>query len=366
MNAWLMHLPVLPIVVPLVAGAALLLVPDERRALRRVIAFASLLAQLGAAAALLYLSTDAVRDIWIDGVGVYAIGGWPPPFGIVLVVDRLSALMLILTSIVSLAALVYSLAGWERPQQPFHSLFQFLMMGLNGAFLTGDLFNLFVFFEVLLAASYGLLLRGVGPRRVRRTLHYIAVNLTASFLFLITMFAGEGVVLSTVSLLLQRRFGERVVLGSLALGVASAGGLLLGLRSVLAGTVGPVAGYLSDAHGRWSMITVSLILGIAGFGLLAYATSMWLVVLGIVLGAASGGAALATLAALVGDLAPSGRQGMVMGVYATAGDVGSTAGPFLAFALVSVVDLRWVYVLCSVIFLAGLLLTWRGRRARRP
>lgn len=190
--------------------------------------------------------------------------------------------------------------------------------------------------------------------------------IAASFLFLITMFAGEGVVLSTVSLLLQRRFGERVVLGSLALGVASAGGLLLGLRSVLAGTVGPVAGYLSDAHGRWSMITVSLILGIAGFGLLAYATSMWLVVLGIVLGAASGGAALATLAALVGDLAPSGRQGMVMGVYATAGDVGSTAGPFLAFALVSVVDLRWVYVLCSVIFLAGLLLTWRGRRARRP
>jgi multicomponent K+:H+ antiporter subunit D len=184
-NAVLMHLPVLPIVVPLVAGAALLLVPEDRGTLRRVIAFASLLAQLAAAAALLYLSTDAVRDIWIEGVGVYAIGGWPPPFGIVLVVDRLSALMLILTSIVSLAALVYSLAGWERPQQPFHSLFQFLMMGLNGAFLTGDLFNLFVFFEVLLAASYGLLLRGVGPRRVRKTLHYIAVNLTASFLFLI-------------------------------------------------------------------------------------------------------------------------------------------------------------------------------------
>jgi multicomponent K+:H+ antiporter subunit D len=93
--------------------------------------------------------------------------------------------MLVLAAIVSSAALVYSLAGWERPPQPFHSLYQLLLMGLNGAFLTGDLFNLFVFFEVLLAASYGLLLRGVGKRRVRKALHYIAVNLTASLLFLI-------------------------------------------------------------------------------------------------------------------------------------------------------------------------------------
>lgn len=189
--------------------------------------------------------------------------------------------------------------------------------------------------------------------------------IAASCLFLITMFAGDGIVLSTVSLLLQQRFAERVVLGSLALGVASAGGLLLGLRSMLAGAVGPLAGHLSDAHGRWPMITVSLILGMAGFGLLAYATSMWLVVLGVVLGAVSGGTALATLAALVGDLAPSGRQGAAMGAYATAGDVGSMAGPFLAFTLITVVDLKWVYLLCSVTFLAGLGLVWWGRRRRQ-
>ena len=175
----------MPILVPLVAGAVLLFLPDEHRMLRRVIAFSSLVAQLAAAAVLLYLTTDAVPDIWSEGVGVYAIGNWPAPFGIVLVVDRLSALMLLLTAIVALAALVYSLARWDRPPQPFHSLFQFLMIGLNGAFLTGDLFNLFVFFEVLLAASYGLLLRGVGVRRVRNALHYIAVNLAASLLFLI-------------------------------------------------------------------------------------------------------------------------------------------------------------------------------------
>ena len=100
--------------------------------------------------------------MWTEGVGVYAIGSWPAPFGIVLVVDRLAALMLVLTSMVGLAALVYSLAYWDRVAPAFHSLFQFLLMGLNGAFLTGDLFNLFVFFEVLLASSYGLLLHGSG------------------------------------------------------------------------------------------------------------------------------------------------------------------------------------------------------------
>ncbi|HET7132553.1 MAG TPA: monovalent cation/H+ antiporter subunit D [Gammaproteobacteria bacterium] len=185
MNALSLHLPVLPILVPLAAAAALLVFPDAARALRLTITFASLAVQLAVAVALLYLSTDAVPDVWSEGVGVYAIGGWPAPFGIVLVVDRLSALMLTLTATVGLTALVYSLAHFERPAQPFNALYQLLLMGLNGAFLTGDLFNLFVFFEVLLAASYGLLLRGVGPRRVRNGLHYIAVNLAASLLFLI-------------------------------------------------------------------------------------------------------------------------------------------------------------------------------------
>ncbi len=85
-----------------------------------------------------------------------------------LVVDRLSAVMVTLSAIVALATLVYAIARWDRPGQPFHSLFQLLTMGLNGAFLTGDLFNLFVFFEVLLAASYGLLLRGARRRRASR------------------------------------------------------------------------------------------------------------------------------------------------------------------------------------------------------
>lgn len=184
MMTLLQHLPVLPIVIPLVAGALQLLLIEQRSA-RITVALASVLVQACVAVTLLYLTTDAMPHMWTEGVGVYAIGAWPAPYGIVLVVDRLAALMLVLTTSVGLAALVYSLAYWDRVEPAFHSMLQFLMMGLSGAFLTGDLFNLFVFFEVTLASSYGLLLHGSGVGRVKAGLHYIAVNLVASFMFLI-------------------------------------------------------------------------------------------------------------------------------------------------------------------------------------
>jgi MFS family permease len=207
-----------------------------------------------------------------------------------------------------------------------------------------------------------------GANPLRRWAGLLRTNtglLQAAALYLIVQFTGEGVVLSTVSLLLQQRFGDQVALGGLVLGVASAGGLILGLRSLLAGAAGPLAGSLSDARaGRGPVIAGGLVAGLAGFGLMAYATSLGLIVLGVALGAAGSGAVLSTLAALVGDLTPPGRQGAVMGMYAAAGDVGSTAGPFLAFALVTVVDLRWVYLVCSAAFLIGLALAWPGRRAR--
>lgn len=180
----LQHLLIVPILAPLLTGALQLFLGEQRVA-RVACALASVLVQAAAALTLLYLTTDSMPHMWTEGVGVYALGSWPAPFGIVLVVDRLAALMLVLTSMVALAALVYSLAYWDRVAPAFHSLFQFLLMGLNGAFLTGDLFNLFVFFEVLLASSYGLLLHGSGIGRVRASLHYVAVNLVASFLFLI-------------------------------------------------------------------------------------------------------------------------------------------------------------------------------------
>lgn len=126
-------------------------------------------------------------------VQTYALGSWPAPFGIVLVLDRLSALMLALTSVLALPALFYAARGDDRRGANFHALFQFQLMGLNGAFLTGDLFNLFVFFEVLLIASYGLLLHGGGPSRTRAGLHYVVLNLTGSALFLVALGLFYGV-----------------------------------------------------------------------------------------------------------------------------------------------------------------------------
>ncbi|HRO10302.1 monovalent cation/H+ antiporter subunit D [Amaricoccus sp.] len=174
------HLLIAPILLPLLAGALMLFYEDRRA--KRVISLV--------AAGLLPIIAFALLDRAEAPSGgtevrLYLLGDWPSPFAIVLVLDRLSALMLVVTSVLALPALVFAVAGWDRQGQHFHSLFQFLLMGLNGAFLTGDLFNLFVFFEVLLAASYGLMLHGSGPLRVRAGLHYIAINLAASLLFLI-------------------------------------------------------------------------------------------------------------------------------------------------------------------------------------
>ena len=246
MTALLNHLPILPIIVPLLAAAALLLVSDAHRALRNTIAFGSLTIQLAVALVLLYQTTDAAAHIWPNGIGVYAIGNWPAPFGIVLVVDRLSSLMLTLTATVTLAALVYSTSHWDRPGQPFHSLFQLLAMGQNGAFLTGDLFNLFVFFEVLLAASYGLVMRGLGIARVRTGLHYIAINLAASFLFLI----GVALIYGTVGTLnMADLLGHVEALSPDDRAVFDAGAWLLGIAFLTKAGSWPLNSWLPGAYG---------------------------------------------------------------------------------------------------------------------
>jgi multicomponent K+:H+ antiporter subunit D len=176
------HLMIAPVVLPLFAGAVMLALGGERR--RNVNAAINVVTTFALVAIAIVLLRAA--DTAPTGVsGVYRLGNWPAPFAIVLVLDRLAALMLLLTSLLAAAAVVFSLARWHRVGVLFHPLFQFLLMGINGAFLTGDLFNLFVFFEVFLAASYGLALQGSGSARVRAGLHYIVVNLAASLLFLI-------------------------------------------------------------------------------------------------------------------------------------------------------------------------------------
>jgi multicomponent K+:H+ antiporter subunit D len=181
---WTSQLLIVPILLPLITGAALLLIEERRHTLKALVNLASTLLLLVAALVLMRIA-DGVPDGSGAHSSSYAIANWPAPFAIVLVLDRLSALMLLLTAVLAFASLVFSTARWHRAGPHFHSLFQFLLMGLGGAFLTGDLFNLFVFFEVTLAASYGLLLHGSGAFRVRSGLHYIAINLAASLLFLI-------------------------------------------------------------------------------------------------------------------------------------------------------------------------------------
>ncbi|GAB4397176.1 MAG: monovalent cation/H+ antiporter subunit D [Rhodoferax sp.] len=131
-----------------------------------------------------------------DGITwVYRLGDWAAPWGIVLVVDALTGWMLGVLSILSIPALMYAFGGTDAQGRHFHTLFQFQLFGLTGAFLTGDLFNLFVFFEVLLIASYGLALHGPGASRTRFGLHYVTLNLSGSAIFLVAValiYAGLG------------------------------------------------------------------------------------------------------------------------------------------------------------------------------
>lgn len=180
--SWSQQLIMAPVVLPLMCGAVLILVNESRHRLKFALNFGAVLILLAVAVMLMW---RADSGYWPDGVGVYLAANWAAPFGIALVADRLAALMLLLTAVLAACALLYSAKRWSRIGVHFHSLFQFMLMGLNGAFLTHDLFNLFVFFEVMLAASYGLLLHGYNAARIRAGMQFVTVNLVASLLFLI-------------------------------------------------------------------------------------------------------------------------------------------------------------------------------------
>ena len=182
------HVIAAPVLLPLVSAAVMLIMGEKRRRLKALVNILSTLVGLGVALLLVYWVHEDVAPGGLSGVGavgIYLPANWQTPFGIVLVLDRLSAMMVLLTSILGLGSIMFAMARWDRAGVHFHPLFQIQLMGLNGAFLTADLFNLFVFFEVLLSASYGLLLHASGSPRVRAGLHYIAINLIASSLFLV-------------------------------------------------------------------------------------------------------------------------------------------------------------------------------------
>ena len=212
------HLVIVPILLPLICGAVLTPFTQGRHRFKFALGYASVLGQL-VTALLLMQQTDS--QAWLGGIGVYLAANWAAPFGIALVADRLSALMLLLTAVLALAALNYAMQRWSRIGVHFHPLFQFLLMGINGAFLTHDLFNLFVFFEVMLAASYGLVLHGYNAERLRASMQYIAVNLAAALLFLL----GTALIYATTGTLNMADLAARIG----AMPVESSGLLQLGV-----------------------------------------------------------------------------------------------------------------------------------------
>jgi multicomponent K+:H+ antiporter subunit D len=137
------HLIILPVVLPAMLAPLIVLALRHDLQLQRIFGLVGTALLVALSGWLLITATD--------GPQVYRLGNWPAPFGIVLVLDRLSAMMVALTSLLALFVQLYVVGtGWDARGKHFHALFLFQLMGLNGAFLTGDAFNLFVFFEVLL------------------------------------------------------------------------------------------------------------------------------------------------------------------------------------------------------------------------
>ncbi len=241
------HLAILPVLIPLVAGALTLLLSRSGVA-RRLVSVTATAALIPVAVMLLARAAGGEID-------VYYLGNWAAPYGIVLVVDRLSALMLALTAVLGLGSLLYALAGDDRIGRRFHVLFQMQLLGINGAFLTGDLFNLFVFFEILLIASFALQLHGGGKARVRAALHVVVLNLAGSSVFLI----GIGAIYAATGTLNMADLAVKVAAaGPEQAGLLRAGGLLLLVVFALKAALVPLGFWLPPAYSSASAPAAAL------------------------------------------------------------------------------------------------------------
>jgi multicomponent K+:H+ antiporter subunit D len=175
------HWLIMPVILPAILAPFIILAARYHMGIQRVFSVAGVLAMIAIALGLAVQTSDGT-------VMLYQLGDWAAPFGIVLVGDRLSTMMVLLMSVLALFVLLYAIGSrWDERGRHFHVLFQFQLMGIAGAFLTGDLFNLFVFFEVLLIASYGLMIHAGGNVRLRAGVQYVLFNLLGSTLFLFAL-----------------------------------------------------------------------------------------------------------------------------------------------------------------------------------
>jgi len=241
METLMQHVPILPVLVPLTVTILMLMFFRDNVRVQRALSIAS-------AITLLVFTTLLLIKVNAEDVIVYRLGNWQPPFGIVLMVDRLSVIMLYLCAITGLASLVFACGELDerRERTHFHPLFQLLMMGINGAFLTGDLFNLFVSYEILLAASYGLLSLGNEPYQLRATVQYLVLNLVKSTLFLF----GVAVLYSVLGTVNMAHLSQRIAVldnNAQRMFVEVAGFVLLTVFSIKAALV-PLFFWMPDSY----------------------------------------------------------------------------------------------------------------------
>ncbi|TXG01623.1 monovalent cation/H+ antiporter subunit D [Massilia arenae] len=278
---WTQHLILVPVLLPLLVGAALAPLTQGWHRLKYWLSYASLLGLLATALALIFM-TDGGH--WQDGMGIYLAANWSAPFGIALLADRLSALMLLLTAVLGLASLHFTRTRWGRIGVHYHTLFQFLLMGINGAFLTHDLFNLFVFFEVMLAASYGLVLHGYNAERIRASMQYIAINLAAALLFLL----GTALIYATTGTLNMADLAARVpLLSGEELALFKVGASVLALAFLTKGAMWPLGFWLPTTYAAASPPVAVMLVLMTKVG--AYVVlRLWLLIFSDNAGAAAG------------------------------------------------------------------------------
>jgi multicomponent K+:H+ antiporter subunit D len=239
----MIHIPLLPVILPLIIGFVLLIVKKYGFKSQQIISLLSV-------GSLILISIFSFIKTSSHGVFVYSLGNWEAPFGIVLVLDQFSILMVLITSLLAFGSLWYAISeGIDKKGAYFHPLFQLQLFGINGAFLTGDLFNLFVFFEILLLASYSLLLHGQGEGRTKAGLHYVIINLVGSTLFLFAVGTLYGI-LGTLNI---ADMAQKVAtLSPDNVGVVAAAGLLLLVVFGLKAAMFPLYFWLPNAYGRTS------------------------------------------------------------------------------------------------------------------
>ncbi|MDG1340522.1 MAG: monovalent cation/H+ antiporter subunit D [Paracoccaceae bacterium] len=225
----MMHWIILPVVLPAFLAPFIVLAARYHIGIQRVISIVGILSLIAISAGLAWQASDGT-------VTLYQLGDWAAPFGIVLVADRLSTMMVLLTSVLAFFVMLYSIgSNWDQRGRHFHALFQFQLMGIMGAFLTGDLFNLFVFFEVLLIASYGLMIHSGGNPRLHAGVQYVLFNLLGSTLFLFAL----GAIYAETGTLNMADLAQRVTLidPAATVGIRIAAVLLLMVFAIKAAVV---------------------------------------------------------------------------------------------------------------------------------